>query len=384
MVVDHQIICLSDSHWDSGMSGRQQISARLARYNDVWYVNPPPSLRCALADVVRSPWRKPTSMVGERLHIVDFPGYLGRSYRLHLEEWLRDYRVRRLRRQILHGGRKPTILLAFHPTAWPYVKCFPDVPVVYHVYDNYTAMAGTEETAIRIWDVHLTERADLVCAVTEGLAAERRARARQLHVLPNGADYDLFARPDYPEPADLAGIPRPRICLVARLGTHIDYTLLHSIVRRRPWALVMVGPRRPMPPEQEQQFWELVRHPHVHWLGEKTHTDVAAYTCHADVCICPYRLTAVTSVGSPLKLFEYFAAGKPVVATQLSAMQPVAPLIRFAAGAADWEEQLIQALDSDCRVLQEQRQMAALEYSWDAVVERMSHLIWSALQSAHV
>ena len=57
----------------------------------------------------------------------------------------------------------------------------------------------------------------------------------------------------------------------------------------------------------------------------------------ADVCLVPHRLTPMSVAMSPLKLYEYLAAGAPVVATDLppkphnpERLQPVPPGARLA------------------------------------------------------
>jgi len=50
--------------------------------------------------------------------------------------------------------------------------------------------------------------------------------------------------------------------------------------------------------------------PNVRILGYVP--DIAQYICAADVCVAPF----ITGSGAKLKILEYFAAGKPVVATQ--------------------------------------------------------------------
>jgi glycosyltransferase involved in cell wall biosynthesis len=52
------------------------------------------------------------------------------------------------------------------------------------------------------------------------------------------------------------------------------------------------------------------RHPNTRILGYVP--NIAEYVCAADVCVAPMR----TGSGTKLKILEYFAAGKPVVATQ--------------------------------------------------------------------
>jgi glycosyltransferase involved in cell wall biosynthesis len=70
---------------------------------------------------------------------------------------------------------------------------------------------------------------------------------------------------------------------------------------------------------------------------------------HADCCICPLPDRAEWNVSSPLKVFEYFACGKPVVLTPIPAHTDLftgAPGVVWAAGDApqDFAEAIARAL----------------------------------------
>jgi hypothetical protein len=76
-----------------------------------------------------------------------------------------------------------------------------------------------------------------------------------------------------------------------------------------------------------------------------------------------------------LKLFEYLAAGKPVVLTNLPLMRPFQPTVRLAASPDDWIVQLREAIATDTPELRTQRQELAARNSWDAQVERIGRIL---------
>jgi hypothetical protein len=47
---------------------------------------------------------------------------------------------------------------------------------------------------------------------------------------------------------------------------------------------------------------------------------------HFDICLIPFVKNAVTDAVSPVKLFEYFSAGKPVVTTDLAECAKYPPI----------------------------------------------------------
>ena len=54
----------------------------------------------------------------------------------------------------------------------------------------------------------------------------------------------------------------------------------------------------------------------VHWLGPKDYDELPRYLQEFSVATIPFVLNDVTHAVSPVKLHEYLAAGKPVVATR--------------------------------------------------------------------
>ena len=83
--------------------------------------------------------------------------------------------------------------------------------------------------------------------------------------------------------------------------------------------------------------------PNVHWLGRKKYIQLPTYLAHFTAAIIPFKLEELTHATSPLKLFEYMAGGKPVVAT------PMAESTRFpgvltAAVPVEFAEQLDVAI----------------------------------------
>ena len=63
---------------------------------------------------------------------------------------------------------------------------------------------------------------------------------------------------------------------------------------------------------------KLFKLPNVHYLGDKTFDDLPAYLHNFDVCIIPHKVSPLTQSMSPLKFYEYLAAGRPIVSTEIS------------------------------------------------------------------
>jgi len=129
----------------------------------------------------------------------------------------------------------------------------------------------------------------------------------------------------------LARIPRPRIGYTGYIKKQLDWQLLRHLTAQHPkWHFVFVGPKSPHP-EISTILEEVAGRPNVHFLGAKTTQELAAYPQHFDVCIMPYRVNDYTKYIYPLKLHEYLASGRPVVATPIRSLEEYCNVLTLAA-----------------------------------------------------
>jgi len=119
------------------------------------------------------------------------------------------------------------------------------------------------------------------------------------------------------------------------------------------------------------------------WAGQIAQAEVAAYLHAADALVIPDTITDVTA--SPLKLFEYMAAGRAVVLPNIPALAEVLPLASgyyFRRGDRDTLAQaLITALTDPDRAEREQAaRAAATQHTYAARAERILALAEAVAQ----
>ena len=97
------------------------------------------------------------------------------------------------------------------------------------------------------------------------------------------------------------------------------------------------------------------------------------------VALVPYKANELTRNIFPLKLFEYLAAGLPVVAGGLPELGRFAGVIGLPASAEDYPEEVRRALAEDGPQRRAARVALAAENTWDHRVEQISALVEEAL-----
>ena len=78
---------------------------------------------------------------------------------------------------------------------------------------------------------------------------------------------------------------------------------------------------------------------------------------------------------NPLKILEYLAAEKPVVATPLPALRAYVPHVGIAGSAAEFASAVEQALADDSNVRRSSRAEFARQHSWESRLGEICALI---------
>lgn len=341
------IVCLSSQTWSIDLpTNRQQIMLRAAgRGHRVLFIETGSFLGKHIWSLIRGPRRgslarrllaseqvAPGIEVRKALNV--FPW--GHKHRLAnaVNGALTSLVLRRMARRL----PQPVVLWLYDPCAARCVGACREAFAVYDCVDDYPEQAGPDrrrrQLAIR-GDEQAASRSRLVFATTSPLRDRHRRLNPQTHLVPNAADYPHFAPASDPRFAseEVAGLARPVVGFAGNFsGSKIDFDLLEGLAAGRPdWTLLLIGPARP---ELRERLARLSTLPNVHWLGPKPYEELPRYIAAFDIGLIPYESNDYTRSCFPLKLYEYLAAGKPVVATGLPELAGMEPDVAVVAGDA--------------------------------------------------
>lgn len=215
----------------------------------------------------------------------------------------------------------------------------------------------------------------------------------KIHVIPNAADFDKF-HPDLDERSRMRTYLNvgdvPVILFVGSFFKWHDVeTLLNAFgMLLRAGAdgrLLLVGDGS-MRIAMEQRAVEIGYGSAVRFIGGVKHSDVASYLAAADISVVPYPNMKHEMWMSPLKLFEYMASGKAIIA---SAVGQVLDIIQDgrngllvppgdASGMAEAMKKLIRDAELRARLGQQARADAVERYSWNQYISRLEGLLETA------
>lgn len=377
------ILAFAKDRWNGVWFNRHHLLSRISRKNPVLYVSEPFHIRRALQDLRRRD-RGATGLhqVSENLHEYIPPRWLPFNHRSELmNRAALQGRVLQIRDALNRLGMKNPILYLWDPEFADMIGRFDERLVVYHCYDEHVDFPGTspeERQAIMAQEEHILSRANIVFAVSRSIYERKRALNANTFIVPNAADFELFAAARDSAtiiPEELGHIPRPIVGCVTRIvDQYFHVPLMCEVFTHRPdWSLVVVGPiiepegDNARAVEQRRQLEALKRLPNVYLVGRREQKDLPGYLKAFDVCAMAYPMIQnVMHSESPLKMYEYLAAGKPVVSTPLPLISHLGHVISFASDAREWIEAIETALQHDDSEKVKARQEIAKLNTWDS------------------
>ena len=191
--------------------------------------------------------------------------------------------------------------------------------VVYDWIDDLEVFTDFDPRLVRRNHERALAEADVVASVARTLHTRALSHRSDAVYLPNGVDEEHFARTGTTAPDD-AAVDRlrregkPIAGYYGALARWFDYSLLAETARRRPdWNFLLIGPDY----DGSIGSSALLDCPNVTWIGPRPYSSLPGYLRVFDVATIPFRLDPITLATSPLKLYEYFAGGRPVVSTAL-------------------------------------------------------------------
>lgn len=241
--------------------------------------------------------------------------------------------------------------------------------LIYDVIDDFSLFHPEAEHIFKVHD-KLVKKAHLVFASSEKLLESTSKKREKVPtvLLPNGVDPAHWnAAIEAVPPREMQNISRPVIGYFGCISHWLDIDLLSCLARKRhDWQFVFIGPATG---KNITSIFSAM--PNVHLFGKKPYSRLPAFAVNFDVCWVPFKVNEMTRTINPLKVYEYLALGKPVIAPPLPDLAKLKPAVVPASSTCEFEkgiESLLQkskspAFAEECRQL-------ALEFSWSNIWEK--------------
>jgi len=221
-------------------------------------------------------------------------------------------------------------------------------------------------TAAQPWLLDFMRRyvgkADLIFYVSDFLLEKLRPGKQQRCVeLGNGVEFDHFARPRSEVPEKLRSLQKPVLGYAGAMDW-IDADLVASVARAWPeFTIVLVGTAYARDWSERQAA--LLDLPNVHWMGKVAYEELPAWVQHFDLALMPLERSELKRASNPNKLYEYTAAGVPVLAIDYCrALREARDVVHVATTSEEFVHLVPEAM-ADAR--KAERQAFAEAHGWD-------------------
>ena len=274
-------------------------------------------------------------------------------------------------RSLLRAARKLGLVEPYAITTNPLVAGFAPVDwasgVTFFARDDWSSSPAREAYWPAYRDAYrrIAESGRPVAAVSAEII-DRIAPTGPHEVVPNGVEPSEWLG-SVPEAPDwFAALPGPRAVYVGTLDSRLDVPGIADLARRRPdLQVVLLGP---LPdPGYVAEFASV---PNVHVHPSVGRAELVATLRNADLCLLAHRRTPLTEAMSPLKVYEYLAAGAPVIATDLPPVRGIDDRVLLVSTVDDFADVVPAALALG-RAAEAERSAFIAGNSWAARHERI-------------
>lgn len=305
----YRIVCFPVIDWELRTQRPQQVLSRLAaRGCSVLYLR---------NDFRRGRGAEPTSLLPSQVVGLRLPGPAGLTiYGAPPPPALVDAWIEALEPHVLGDAPIPTVALV----QWPFWTSLAlearrrwGWPIVYDCIDDHSTFTGTRPDVVAL-EQRLVGSSAAVITTSRGLLAKWDGSAKRCLYVPNGADVEHFAPAESPRRSGAR--TRPRIGYIGALANWFDAELVRAAALAYPdWQFELIGM------DSGADLRPLSHLRNVRLAGEVPYDDLPAMLHRLDVTMVPFKVNRLTTASNPVKVYEYLAAGKPVVSVCLPELE---------------------------------------------------------------
>ena len=359
----HDVVCFAICEWDARFQRPQQLMSLFAAAGHrVFYISP--HFRrggpgCLITLKRRNVYE--VTLRGMELNV----------YAHRLGEDARDLLMEGLASLVREASLGPTAGIVQLPFWWRLARLARERfgwPIVYDCMDFHAGFS-TVRKAMADQEDELLAEADVVVASSASLEQHALRRRKDVVLLLNAGDYEHFAK------TPRANNPRPVIGYYGAIADWFDSALVAELAERRPdWDFLLIGST------YGAGISRLAQMPNVSLPGEEPYESLPQWLGRFDVAIIPFKRTKLTEATNPVKVYEMLAGGKPIVSVPLPEVAALAPLVRLASSADEFEREIVDVLAHPDEGIDARRAFAK-EHTWERRFEVLRGVTTAAVRA---
>lgn len=262
------------------------------------------------------------------------------------------------------------VSLLQHPFWYPTAGALtpPSELLIYERFDNVRGFPRTPGSVVALEDRLIANADLLICSSLNLVESTATATRNPCFLVRNGCDFPHF------NTAAASGSTRSGRRIIGYFGAIEDWfdtDLVARLALEIPDATItLIGQ------DQIAAAERLRGVQNVELVGEVPYADLPLQLRNFDVCIIPFILNDLTVATDPIKVYEYLASGKPVVATALPELAPYSGMVYIAESHDRFVAMVLDALLEDQNEpIRQQRIEFAQKNSWSDRATAMRRIV---------
>lgn len=275
--------------------------------------------------------------------------------------------------QIPWQVKENAIYFVYHPANIPSIPEDQRRFIIYDCVDDFPEF--------EIYELQAIDRSNLIISSSQRLFEKHQGRHPHLLHVPNGVQANHFQKQIRKLPPQMVSIRDSNKPVIGFAGAMfhgwVDIDLLYYLAQTNPeWQIVIVG---------ESYGWDFSKAPfNLFYLGRKSYDHLPNYMAGFDIAIIPFLDNQISQGTDPIKLYEYMAAGLPVVSRRLPFTERFFPPLVYSYDTKDEcclsIKRALSEMTSADQSARSLRLQFAAENSWDnrvrRIINKLRELTW--------
>ncbi len=221
-------------------------------------------------------------------------------------------------------------LWLFSPEDWFLPSTFQGVPSLYDCVDDHAQLDPEVTNRLKKQELILIKTVSLFFTNSHILAT-LHAKTRQ----PNAIVVQGFDTALWPKKTTISTVIPKTMLLMGSLDERVDWSLLTWLMQKLPsHTLNLAGPIASAVSKKAQKLLNL---PNAHYHGSLERKALHTLLIQAQLCLIPYNIDLAAAKHSfPMKVLEFFAHGKLVIASNITELHRYAPYVEIAKTQTEW------------------------------------------------
>jgi glycosyltransferase involved in cell wall biosynthesis len=246
---------------------------------------------------------------------------------------------------------------------------------IYYCPDRFSAFPFVQKKIVESMEKKIVEAADLVIGTSKSLVNYLETYNKPVIYLPHGVDYEHFAKAlNYCQcPPQLLNIKGKIVLYFGRVDEWFDTAAVKNLAERNKTVnIVILG-------DIATDVSLIKKLSNVHFLGFIAYQRLPNFLHYADCCILPFQLNELVENVNPLKVYEYLAAGCPVVASPLPELLNHSEYVSVYHNADEFERLILIELEKGKGSRRSVISNSVRNQSWEEKAKEIERLIEDAL-----